>query len=130
MLLPPGWQALSGRPLEEIAAFQWATTNRIILDDLQARPAARWTVVNYAHLLGDPAGEVRRICEFAGLEFDAALAARCASPLPASRHTLTPPATEKWRRNEAEVLRVLPGYRAGLAAPRAGRRSQSPKRYP
>jgi hypothetical protein len=108
MLLPPGWQALNGRPLEEIAAFQWATTNRIILDDLQARPAARWTTVNYAHLLGDPAGVVRRICEFAGLAFDAALAARCASPLPASRHTLTPPEMEKWRRNEAQVLRVLP----------------------
>jgi hypothetical protein len=108
MLLPPGWQALNGRPLEEIAAFQWATTNRIILDDLQARPAARWTIASYAHLLHDPAGVVRRICEFAGLEFDSALAARCAAPLPPSRHTLTPPAAEKWRCNEIEVLGQLP----------------------
>ncbi len=34
LLLPPGWEAYNGRPLEEIAAFQWESANRIVLDDL------------------------------------------------------------------------------------------------
>jgi hypothetical protein len=33
LVLPPGWRTLDGRPLEEIAAFQWDSTNRIVLDD-------------------------------------------------------------------------------------------------
>jgi LPS sulfotransferase NodH len=108
MLLPPGWQRLRGRPLEEIAAFQWQRANEIVLEDLLARPRERWMAVGYADLLRDPAATVRRICDFAGLEFDAALESRTGGTLPPSRHTLTAPAAEKWRRNEAEVLRVLP----------------------
>ncbi len=108
MILPPGWQQLRGRPLEEVAAFQWQRTNSIILDDLAVRPRERWAVVSYAELMADPGAALRGICDFAGLEFDAALAQRIAAPLPPSRHTLTPPAEGKWRRNVAEILRVLP----------------------
>ena len=31
LLLPPGWHAMNGRPLEDIAAFQWDQTYRIVL---------------------------------------------------------------------------------------------------
>jgi hypothetical protein len=112
MLLPPGWRALRGRPLEEVAAFQWQRTNAIILDDLAVRPQERWMALSYADLLDDTPSAVARICDFAGLEFDAALAARTGAALPASRHTLTEPAPEKWRQNEAAVLRVLPSLEA------------------
>ena len=108
MLLPPGWRTLRGRPLEEIAAYQWRCTNSIILDDLVARPSDRWSVVAYEDLVRDPQSVIRRVCEFAGLEFDAELAARTATALPASRYTLTAPVPGKWRANEAAVLRVLP----------------------
>jgi len=108
MVLPPGWRELRGRSLEEIAAFQWDRTNRIILDDLLLRPRERWSLVEYDEFLRNPAGVLRGICEFAGLEFDPALAARTAAPLPESRYTLTPPEQDKWRRNEPALNRVLP----------------------
>lgn len=108
MLLPPGWRELRGRPLEAVAAYQWQRTNEVILDDLAARPRDRWLAVSYAELLGDPRSTVMGICEFAGIEFDSALAARTAAPLPASRHTLTVPAPDKWMQNQAAVLGVLP----------------------
>jgi hypothetical protein len=108
MLLPPGWRELRGRPLEEIAAFQWQRTNEIILDDLQARGRERWCVVRYTELVAEPERTLRGICDFAGLEFDAALADRAARPLPASRHTLTAPSADKWRRNAELIERVLP----------------------
>jgi hypothetical protein len=109
MLVPPGWRALRGRPLEDVAAFQWQRTNEIILDDLAARGRDRWCVVSYAELVAEPERTLRGVCRFAGLEFDAALAARASAPLPVSRHTLTEPAPDKWRRNAVEVERVLPG---------------------
>jgi hypothetical protein len=111
LLLPPGWARLRGKSLEEIAAFQWETTNRILLADLDALPRKRWSVVNYSGLLSDPAATIRRLCEFAGVAFDEPLAERAAGPLPPSRFTQTPPAPGKWRQNEAAILRVLPSVR-------------------
>jgi hypothetical protein len=112
MLLPPGWPAMRGRALEEIAAFQWETTNRIVLDDLGALPRQRWTSLSYAELLADPARAVRRICQFIGIDADPPLLQRASDPLPLSRFTLTPPASGKWRRNEAAIRRVQPAIDA------------------
>ncbi|GFE79001.1 hypothetical protein GCM10011487_10010 [Steroidobacter agaridevorans] len=112
MLLPPGWRGMNGRPLAEIAAWQWDRTNAHILDDLQRLGAERWAVVEYANLLRDPAATVARLCEFLRLPVDSALAERLSAPLPPSRYTLTAPAADKWRTNEAQIAPVLPSVQA------------------
>jgi hypothetical protein len=109
LLLPPGYAGLQGRPLEEVVAFQWRVANETILDDLASLPRERWTTVRYEDLIGDPAGEVARLLEFAGLGMDPQLAAYLAKPLPLSRHTKTPPRPEKWKQDAAEIERVVPG---------------------
>jgi hypothetical protein len=103
---------MNGRPLEEIAAFQWESSNRIALDDLAALPRERWHVLRYDSLVAEPAATIRRLCEFADIEYDEAIAARVAVPLPHSRQTQTPPSSGKWRRNAALIDRVLPGLDA------------------
>jgi LPS sulfotransferase NodH len=108
LLLPPGWQSYSGKPLEEIAAYQWNAANQIVLGDLAALPRARWTTVRYADLIGAPKASVSALCEFLQIEMDAPLNARLSAPLPHSLFTLTPPEADKWRRNEAAISRVLP----------------------
>ncbi len=108
LLLPPGWERLRGRPLEEIAAFQWATTNNIALDDLAMLPREQWTSLDYAELIAEPLRVIRDLCRFAGIDFDAGLAERLSGPLPAAKHTLTPADAEKWRTNEQAIGRVLP----------------------
>jgi hypothetical protein len=112
MLLPPGWRAMNGRPLAEIAAWQWAQTNALILDDLQLLSRERWAVVQYDDLLRDPAGAVGKLCDFLRLPVDAELAKRLSAPLPPSRYTLTAPAADKWRANEAQIASVLPSIQA------------------
>jgi hypothetical protein len=111
LLLPPAWARLRGKSLEEIAAFQWETTNRILLADLEALPRKRWSVVNYSELVSDQSATIRRLCDFAGVAFDGPLAERVAGPLPLSRFTQTPPAPGKWRQNEAAISRVMPSVR-------------------
>jgi hypothetical protein len=108
LLLPPGWQAMNGRPLEEIAAFQWDAANRTALDDLQQLPRPQWTLLRYADLVATPRVAIERLCAFLDLPLDARLAARVDAPLPNSRFTLTPPASDKWRANAAAIERVLP----------------------
>lgn len=107
LLLPPGWRGLRGRSLAEVAAFQWETTNRIVLDDLQQLPHDRWMALSYAEFVADARQAVQRVCRFAGVEFDTALGDRLARPLPPSKHTLTRPEPDKWRKNATLVEPLL-----------------------
>lgn len=112
LLLPPGWQALSGRPLPEICAFQWASANRIILDDLGALPDDRWIACDYAEITAEAESCIGRICTFAGLEIDERLQQRLSGALPHSRYTHTPPDPDKWRKNEALIEPLLESIEA------------------
>ncbi|HEU4652448.1 MAG TPA: sulfotransferase [Steroidobacteraceae bacterium] len=107
LLLPPGWEQMNGQPLEEIAAFQWEATNRIVLEDLSKLPRSRWTSISYGELTQQPQVSIARVCDFASIEIDEVLRTRLAQSLPMSRYTHTPPAPDKWRVNEAAVQRVL-----------------------
>ncbi len=108
LLLPPGYERLCDRPLEEVAAFQWQSANETILDDLKGLPRDRWTTVRYEDLIRDPAAEIAKLLEFAGLAMDARLADYLSKPLPLSRHTKTPPRPDKWKQDEAAIERVMP----------------------
>ncbi len=108
LLLPPGYERLHGRPLEEIVAFQWQAANETILDDLAIVPRERWTTVRYEDLIGDPRSEIEKLLNFAGLSMDPRLTEYLSKPLPLSRHTKTAPRPDKWRQDAAEIERVLP----------------------
>lgn len=108
LLLPPGWQSLRGKPLAEVAAYQWRITNETIMNDLSALPADRRHVVRYADFVADPTAVLKGIAAFADLEFDSALAERTGGELPNSRHTLEPPKPDKWKKNAAEIEPLLP----------------------
>ena len=103
LLLIPGWRDLIGKSVQEICAAQWEFTTNKILDDLDRVAPGRWTVANYHRLVGDPDAEIARLCRFAELPWDDPLD----GPLPLSRHTLTPPSPDKWKRNATELREVL-----------------------
>ena len=112
LLLPPGYERLRDRPLEEVVAFQWQAANETILDDLANVPRERWTSLRYEDLIGDPAPAIARLLEFAGLSMDPRLAAYLSKPLPLSRHTKTPPHPDKWKQDAMQIERVLPSIAA------------------
>ncbi|MGB0133081.1 sulfotransferase [Dokdonella sp.] len=104
LVLVPGWRELRGKPLHEIVAQQWAAATRILLDDLASVPAQQVSSIRYDTFLSNPAGEIRRLSSECGLEWDVELDAK----LPHSRHTVSAPAAEKWRRHEGEIEAVWP----------------------
>jgi len=112
LLLPPGWQSMNGKPLEQIAAFQWDSTNRIVLDDLSRLSANRWTSIRYEDLIANPTAQIEHLCKFIGIEPDAALLQRLSAPLPHSRYTLTAPSPDKWYRHQSAIEHVMPGLLA------------------
>lgn len=109
LLLIPGWRDLIGAPLERIALDQWRTTNETVMGDLAALPDEDWCSVGYEELTGAPEQTCRRLCAFMGVPFDERMQRVTAGPLRPSRYTLTAPAPEKWRKNEAEILSVIAG---------------------
>lgn len=108
LLLPPGWRELRGKPLEQVAAFQWAAANSYILDDLPDIPAQRWTTLSYADLIREPRAQIKRLCRFADVPFDPRLEKLTSKELPLSPTTVTAPLPDKWKKNEKEILSILP----------------------
>lgn len=108
LLLPPGWQALKGRPPAEVALLQWQSANLAILDALSALPRERWRVVDYATLVKEPAEVFRRASGFMDLAPEQRIEAELSGRgLPRSRYTLTPPAKDKWQRHADALQPVL-----------------------
>ncbi|HYC60709.1 MAG TPA: TIGR03032 family protein [Thermoanaerobaculia bacterium] len=103
LVLIPGWREQRGRPLEEIVAHQWSEATRILLDDLEALPPDSWSVASYDALVAEPQKEIERLCAFVGIGWDHQLTA----PLPLSRHTLTEPMPDKWRRHGEQIDRIF-----------------------
>lgn len=107
-ILPPGWQTLAGKPLADIAAFQWRACNSIILEELNKLSADRWISVAYDDLISAPKTSLKRLCKFCGVEMGEYLRSRGADNLPLSASTITAPDKHKWKRHESEIMRVLP----------------------
>jgi len=104
LLLVPGWEKLSGLPLPEIVARQWATTLEMLVADLAGLPAKRVRALSYSDFLADPAAVVGKLANSVGIGWDRALGGE----LPVSKTTVSKPAPDKWRRWEAEIEAVMP----------------------
>ncbi len=107
-LLTPGWRGLVGAPLNQIVASQWATTTRILLDDLATLPADRWRTVSYEALVAAPQDEVTRLCASLDIAWDR----RLGDALPLARHTVSAPSSEKWRAHSDDIAVVQPIWSA------------------
>ena len=66
-LVPPGWQAWTGRSLAEICAFQWVQSNRAALEDLDRHYPGRYLLVRYEDTVDRPVAEFERIRQYCEL---------------------------------------------------------------
>lgn len=107
-LLPPNWQALKGKPVEQIATFQWQAANQAIINDLKHIETNRQYTINYQDFLDNTYNVINKLCDFIGIEFDSELKKHCSSPLPYSRYTLTKPKINKWHQNKVLLAPNMP----------------------
>lgn len=104
MLLIPGWHRLIGAPLPTIVATQWATTTKVLLDDLADIPRHRLRVIRNEDFLASPQASIERLAHSLDLGWDRQLGA----DLPLSKTTVSQPHADKWRRLEEEITAALP----------------------
>lgn len=110
LLLVPGWRELPADDVPAIAAAQWRSAHEAMLGHFEAMPAERVVAVRYEMLRENPDSCLRRVAEAVGVE-----PPEVDGHLPLSRHTLTPPDPDKWRRHADDIARVLPGLEATRA---------------
>lgn len=104
LLLVPGWRDLIGRSLPEIVAHQWAVTTEILLDDLERLPPGNVRAVSYDGFVAAPQTRLQALAEALELNWDRQLA----DQLPLSKHTVSQPDGDKWRKFEEFIAPVLP----------------------
>lgn len=104
LVLTPGWRDLAGLPLRAVVAGQWASLTDGLIRALEHLPPETVFTTSYNDFVANPQAEVQRLCSLFDWTWDQDLGAGT----PASAHTVSAPAPEKWRRREAEILEVLP----------------------
>ena len=108
LLLPPGWQQLRGKSLDEIACFQWCQSNQIILDNLSKLEHQRYYKISYNNLIDNPVYHLKKLAEFTGHpSHDSSL---FTNTLPLSKTTLTTPHPDKWKKYQNEILNLKPQW--------------------
>ncbi|NES18192.1 MAG: sulfotransferase [Symploca sp. SIO3E6] len=106
--LPIGYTSLQDCSLAEIAAYQWKTANVCILDDLQSLPSSSWCLVNYEDLVGAPEPVIRKLAQFAELDWEPQITQLVSQKLPVSSMSFSAPSPNKWQKNAEEIIRLLP----------------------
>ncbi|MDR7099353.1 hypothetical protein J2X04_001700 [Lysobacter niabensis] len=94
-----GWREHGDDASCDLAAWQWAESNRRALDALELLDDDRWIALDYEELVNVPRAAIQRICAFAELETSAALDAALSRPLPVSATSIGAPSPIKWKRN-------------------------------
>lgn len=115
LLLPPGWRQLVGMPLVNVAAFQWMSANKAIIDGLTMLPNQQYTLIHYDDLVRNATAVVKQISEFCQIDDKTLLNRVAEKPLALSRYTLTPPSSDKWRNNHRELMSVWQDISATIA---------------
>ncbi len=110
LLLVEGWERYKDACLAEIAAFQWAETNRQIMADLSKLETDQVAVVTYEGLLKSPSSTLESLCRFMEVPFGQKMQSFARTGFPRSKYALTEPKQDKWRRHEADILSVQESY--------------------
>lgn len=103
--LIPGWRDLVDRPVEEIAAYQWAMCNSTVLDYIARPDSLPVMTVRYEDLVKMPQDALARLATFLDLEPE--LIPAYGQNLP-EVNVVSAPDQDKWRREEKLIARIWP----------------------
>jgi hypothetical protein len=107
-ILPPGWRRWARTSVAEVAAFQYASSYEVALEDVRALPPDSVVELAFEDFLLRPVEEATRVLERIGLEPTEPVLdlARNLDRYPVV--TNSAPRAEKWRERAHEIERVWP----------------------
>jgi len=102
-LLPPGWEQYINKSHAEIAAFQYVSSNRYLLDYCNILDKESYMKIYYEEIVSEPEKIMREIVDFIDIDEDVFLKS---VELPVI-NTTTAPSKDKWRKREKEIIKVM-----------------------
>ena len=106
--LVEGWRQLKSSPVPEIALAQWRACADGLLAGRAAMDPERFTELHLEELLAAPEPTAQALFERLELPWGNAPRQRLEELLERPVNALSPPETEKWRRNSEEILPLVP----------------------
>ena len=107
--LAEGWRDYLNSPIEDVAAFQYNSINRAILDSRAHVPPSQWVEIYYEDLVRDPVAGYKAIYQGCGLDFTPDVEAHCQQVLSKPYDVFGEIKLDKWKegRTRERVERVL-----------------------
>ena len=105
-VMPPGWENYANKPLEEVCAFQWISSNKAAIEGLNEIEEKRKLSISYEELTENTHETIRKICDFIGIPFSRNL--RKISSRPPKVNYVTKPQKEKWKKNIHLIENIYP----------------------
>ncbi|MBI2995917.1 MAG: sulfotransferase [Candidatus Melainabacteria bacterium] len=105
-VLPPGWKNYTNKPLEEVCAFQWISSNKAALEGLQAIENQRKYFISYEELSCNTYEIVKKVCDFIDIPFTKRL--RDLSKTPPIVNANSKPDKDKWKKNIDLIKNTYP----------------------
>ena len=105
-VLPPGWEGFTSKPLEEVCAFQWISSNKAALEGLKSIEEERKITINYEDLSENTYETIKKVCHFIKIPFSHEL--RAISTNPPEVNFVTKPKKDKWKKNEDLIKNTYP----------------------
>ena len=105
-VLPPDWENYTARPIEEVCAFQWVSSNRAAIDGLKSIEEDRKITISYEELSENTHQTIENICNFIDIPFGNEL--KKISKNPPMVNYVTKPRKDKWKQNLDLIKNTYP----------------------
>lgn len=105
-VLPPLWENYTNKPLEEVCAYQWVSSNKAAIEGLKLIEEERKLIISYEDLTENTYETIKKICNFANIPFSKEI--RKISQNPPVVNFVTKPQKDKWKKNIKQIEKVYP----------------------
>ena len=108
--IPPGWQNVAQKPLEEICAWSWVEHNRYVLEKRDGSQifSSKYLQLSYEDLLANPMKVIQQVSEFTGIK----ISKDCLNYVDQNNiswTTISAPKPDKWKEKNPEVInKIMP----------------------
>lgn len=105
-VLPPDWEAYINKPLEEVCAFQWISSNKAVIDSLKSIDNNRHISIGYEELISNTPETITKICNFIQVPYSKEIKRFAEKPPVVSTPKKDAPKKDKWKKNEQLIQNI------------------------
>ena len=105
-VLPPDWERYINKPLEEVCAYQWISSNKAVIDSLKSIENDRKISIGYEELSNNTTETIIKLCNFINIPYSEGIKRFSEKPPVVSTPKKDKPKEDKWKKNEQLIQNI------------------------